>query len=172
MAQLPESKSDAGEKRMSCMKDSLLAVMPGVRLRALARNRVILRFTLFLLAPLFGLSLCAAGQQGTILGTVTDPAGAVVANVNITITNLESGVAKVIPTNSDGQYVVPDLNIGRYSVKAEANSFKTVERKTSRCRWVTALGSTSKCRSAKPRKQYRSKRMRCGFRLIPASRAM
>jgi hypothetical protein len=110
------------------MKDLLLAVMPGVGFRASSRNRVLLRFTLLLLAPLFGLSLCAAGQQATVLGTVTDPSGSALANVNITITNLESGVAKIIQTNGDGQYVAPELNIGHYRVKAEATSFKTVER--------------------------------------------
>jgi hypothetical protein len=114
---------------MSCMKDSLLAMTPRIRLRAFTRNRVILRFTLLLLAPLFGFSLCAVGQQGTILGTVTDPAGAAVPNASISITNLASGVAKVIQTNSDGQYVVPDLNIGQYTVKAEAANFKTIEHK-------------------------------------------
>lgn len=81
-----------------------------------------------LMAPLFGLSLCASAQQATVLGTVTDPSGNALANVNITITNLDSGVAKAVQTNSDGQYVVPELNIGRYSMKAEATSFKTVER--------------------------------------------
>jgi hypothetical protein len=110
------------------MKDSLLAVMSGVGFRAIARNRVLLRFTFLLLATLFGISLGAAGQQATMLGTVTDSSGGALANVNVTITNLESGAAKVIQTNGDGQYVAPELNIGHYSVKAEATNFKTVQR--------------------------------------------
>ena len=79
--------------------------------------------------PVFGLSLSAAGQQATIVGTVTDPAGGALPNVNITVTNLESGVARSIETNPAGQYVVPDLNIGHYSVKAEATGFKSAEQK-------------------------------------------
>jgi hypothetical protein len=78
---------------------------------------------------LFGLSLCAAGQQATLVGTVTDSSGAALPNVNITITNLESGVARSIQTSAGGQYVVPDLNIGRYSVKAQAAGFKAAEQK-------------------------------------------
>src|SRR5215469_2032111 len=113
---------------MSCIKNSLLAVTSRIRPRTFARIRVIPRFKLLLLAPLFGFSLCAVGQQGTILGTVTDPAGAAVANASISITNLASGVTRVIQTNGDGQYVMPDLNIGQYTVKAKAANFKTVER--------------------------------------------
>ena len=79
--------------------------------------------------PVFGLSLSAAGQQATIVGTVTDPAGASLPNVNITATNMDSGIAKNIQTNSAGQYVIPDLNIGHYNLKAEATGFKATEQK-------------------------------------------
>jgi len=77
----------------------------------------------------FGLSTGALAQQATVVGTVTDPAGASLPNVAITATNIESGLAKTIQTNSAGQYVIPDLNIGRYNVKAEATGFKTTEQK-------------------------------------------
>jgi hypothetical protein len=78
---------------------------------------------------LFGLSLSAAGQQATLVGTVTDSSGAALPNVTITITNLESGVTRSIETSAGGQYVVPDLNIGHYSVKAQAAGFKAAEQK-------------------------------------------
>jgi Carboxypeptidase regulatory-like domain len=100
----------------------------GVDLRTSIQKQTFLRFTL-LLAPLFGFSLCAGAQQATVVGTVTDPAGAALPNVTITVTNVESGVARSIQTNTAGQYVVPDLNIGHYSVKAEAPGFKATEQK-------------------------------------------
>ena len=111
------------------MRDSILDMRPGVNLPSSVRNRTSVRFTLLLLVSVFGLALSAAGQQATIVGTVTDPAGAAVPNVNVTATNLESGVARSIETNAAGQYVVPDLNIGHYSVKAQASGFKAQEQK-------------------------------------------
>ena len=74
-------------------------------------------------------TLLANAQQATVVGTVTDPSGASLPNVNITITSTESGVIKKTQTNDAGQYVVPDLNIGHYSVKAEAAGFKAAERR-------------------------------------------
>jgi hypothetical protein len=75
------------------------------------------------------LAITTVAQQATIVGTVTDPSGAVMPNVNITITNPQTGWTRTIPTNDAGQYVVPDIQIGKYSIRAEAPGFKTVEQK-------------------------------------------
>jgi len=82
-----------------------------------------------LLVVFLGMAFVAAGQEATILGTVTDPSGGVVPNVNITITNVATGVAKAFATNDAGQYVAPNLPIGKYDVKAEAQGFKAEESK-------------------------------------------
>jgi Carboxypeptidase regulatory-like domain len=71
----------------------------------------------------------ALAQEATIVGTVTDPTGAAVANATVTITNTETGVARSLPTNGDGQYVAPDLVIGHYNVKVAAAGFKAAEQK-------------------------------------------
>jgi hypothetical protein len=71
----------------------------------------------------------SSAQQATIVGTVTDPSGAVVPNVQVTITNTDTGVSHTIPTNEAGQYVAPDLQIGHYNIKAAASGFKVAERK-------------------------------------------
>ena len=68
-------------------------------------------------------------QEATIVGTVTDPSGAAVPNASITITNNDTGVARTLPSNSDGQYVAPDLHIGHYTVRASASGFKVAEQK-------------------------------------------
>jgi hypothetical protein len=68
-------------------------------------------------------------QEATIVGTVTDPSGAAVANAKVTLTNVETGLAKVVTTNDAGQYTAVDIHIGHYDLKAEAGGFKTVERK-------------------------------------------
>ena len=74
------------------------------------------------------LPFLAYGQTATIVGTVTDPSGAVVPNVTITITHAETGRVITSASNDAGQYVVPDIHIGHYSVKASATGFKVAER--------------------------------------------
>ncbi len=79
---------------------------------------------------LFVLCLCPllAGAQtitGTISGTVKDQAGAVLPGVTITVTNLETGIARTTTTDSDGRYHVPQLSLGEYQVQAELEGFKT-----------------------------------------------
>jgi len=86
-----------------------------------------LRFLFVLLALLIGFSASTFAQQATIVGTVTDPSGAVVPNVSITVTNTETSVSRIIPTNDAGQYVAVDLQVGHYKVKAEAKGFKVSE---------------------------------------------
>jgi Carboxypeptidase regulatory-like domain len=60
---------------------------------------------------------------------VTDPSGAPVPNVAITITHTETGVTRHISTNDVGQYVAPDVHIGHVTVHAEASGFKVAEQK-------------------------------------------
>ncbi len=88
------------------------------------------RHVVALAALVLAVSLQTFGQQAaTIVGTVTDPSGAVVPNVTMTITNLATGVTKTTPTNEAGQYVFPDVQIGKYDVKVTAQGFKAQERK-------------------------------------------
>ncbi|HYL62763.1 MAG TPA: carboxypeptidase-like regulatory domain-containing protein, partial [Candidatus Methylomirabilis sp.] len=93
------------------------------------QNRFFSRLLFVLAVALLGFSCSTFAQQATIVGTVTDPSGAVVPNVNVTITNTDTNYSKVYPTNDAGQYVAPDLQIGHYNVKAEASGFKAAERK-------------------------------------------
>jgi hypothetical protein len=87
------------------------------------RIRSALSGVLFLL-----LASCSAGQEitATILGTVRDPSGSVVAGVNIVVVNTDQAiVARRLATSRSGEYVVPLLAIGHYDVSAEASGFKT-----------------------------------------------
>src|SRR5579863_1100757 len=78
---------------------------------------------------LVALSFTVKAQDAAIVGTVTDPSGASVANVKITVTNTETSLTHTVTTNDSGQYVFPELKIGHYDAKAEANGFKTAEQK-------------------------------------------
>jgi len=70
----------------------------------------------------------ASGQEATIVGTVTDPSGAVIPGAAVTVTNVETGVARNLTTEQNGQFVVPDLRIGHYVVRVQAAGFKAVEK--------------------------------------------
>jgi hypothetical protein len=85
------------------------------------------RFPILLLL-LLAFAMVAFAQEATVVGTITDPSGAAVPGVQITITNTSTGQAYRITSNDAGEYVVPDLLNGHYSVKVEASGFKTAEK--------------------------------------------
>ena len=89
------------------------------------KRRKLLHLSIVLLLSFFTTQLSA--QEATILGTVTDPSGASVPNVAVTLTNRDTGVARSVTTNADGTYIAPNLHIGQYKAKVEATGFKQVE---------------------------------------------
>ena len=72
--------------------------------------------------------LSAQEYRATVLGTVTDPAGAVVPGVAVVITNIETGVASRAQSNASGAYQVPYLQPGSYKVEVSHQGFKTYVR--------------------------------------------
>jgi Carboxypeptidase regulatory-like domain/TonB dependent receptor len=78
---------------------------------------------------LFGLMLLpvfASAQidRTEINGTVTDPSGATIAAVNVTVTQEGTNQVRVIVTDSRGQFVVSSLPIGRFTVMFTHDGFK------------------------------------------------
>ena len=80
---------------------------------------------LLLLALVAGWS-GAFGQEvrSSITGRVTDTTGAALPAVNITITNQQTGVETRTVTDSTGNYTVPELDAGVYSVTAVKTGFQ------------------------------------------------
>src|SRR6267378_595762 len=99
------------------------------RVATFAVNRFRLSYALLLCVLVLTLSSQAFGQNATVVGTITDPSGAAVANATVTITHNETGKVYHLTSNSDGQYVAPDLPIGHYNIKVEASGFKAAEQK-------------------------------------------
>ncbi|MBA2501297.1 MAG: TonB-dependent receptor [Pyrinomonadaceae bacterium] len=64
-------------------------------------------------------------DAATVLGTVRDPAGAVVPNVTVTLKNVETGATSTVQTDDEGSYQFPNVKIGTYQVTAEAQGFAT-----------------------------------------------
>src|SRR5882762_11712471 len=63
--------------------------------------------------------------RGTILGTVTDPSGAVVAGATVKVRNVATGLERTTATSADGSYNVPELPIGTYTVTITQSGFQT-----------------------------------------------
>jgi hypothetical protein len=68
----------------------------------------------------------AQDATGRIAGTITDPSGAVIPGVQVTVTNTATQVSRKATTNQDGYYQVLALPIGDYKVTAEHQGFRTV----------------------------------------------
>src|ERR1700723_2398776 len=67
--------------------------------------------------------------RATISGAVADPSGAVVPNATVTITEINTGTLNKTTPDSAGQYVVPFLLPGTYSITASAPGFQQVQQK-------------------------------------------
>src|SRR5215510_10707145 len=80
-------------------------------------------------AILFFVSILAAqGVRATIVGRVTDDTGAVVPGVNITITNTGTNESRGVIVNDNGEYAIPQLAPGQYTLTAEYSGFNKVVR--------------------------------------------
>ncbi len=78
---------------------------------------------------LFLLPICLSAQIGTatISGTIVDQNGALVPDVQVTVTNQDTNISSVTKTNTAGIYSVPSLKPGRYRVVVEKAGFKQVD---------------------------------------------
>jgi len=85
------------------------------------------RVRLALLSVVLVTGLCWGQKDtGTIVGTVRDSTGAVVANAKVTVTDVDRGTSFDAATNTSGEYVAGPLKIGRYRVRVEKQGFKSV----------------------------------------------
>jgi Carboxypeptidase regulatory-like domain/TonB-dependent Receptor Plug Domain len=77
------------------------------------------------------LAISAAAQlpSATILGIAKDASGGVLPNTTVTVTNVDTGLTRVVKTSDDGEYRVLELPVGRYEVKGEHAGFKIETRK-------------------------------------------
>src|ERR1019366_5193158 len=71
--------------------------------------------------------LAQTASTGALIGTVTDSSGAVVPNVTVTATSVDSGQARTSMTASDGSYKFNLLPPGGYRVRFEAAGFRPIE---------------------------------------------
>ena len=97
----------------------------------------------------------------TIVGIVTDPAGAVVPGASMTATALDTNHQVTVSTDSAGAYTIPGLTPGAYDVKAEGKGFTSEIRRNipltvgqvlqiNFAMKVGSVRSKSKCRAVRP----------------------
>jgi hypothetical protein len=79
-----------------------------------------------LTALLLVLAATASAQTvtATLTGSVLDPTGAAVVNASLTLTHKATNTLRTASTNDRGDYTVPNLSPGLYSVAAEHPGFK------------------------------------------------
>ena len=65
--------------------------------------------------------------NATVVGKVTDANGASVAGASVTITQTATNRAQSAVTNDEGEFVLPQLSPGSYTLRVEANNFKVCE---------------------------------------------
>ena len=97
--------------------------------RPFAKSSKLLRSFLYLILTTCFLLLSArsASAQNTadVVGTITDSSGAILPGATVTITNVGTNVSQTTKSNESGNYTFNLLQVGTYSIKVEANGFKT-----------------------------------------------
>ena len=62
-------------------------------------------------------------ENGSVIGTIRDTTGAPIPGASITITNTATAIATQTKTNGSGDYEVPSLRVGVYTITAAATGF-------------------------------------------------
>lgn len=84
------------------------------------------RLTLWIVCSVFSATnMSAQTFNATVVGKVTDSNGAIVAGANVIVTQTGTNRVQNTVTNDDGEYIVPQLPPGEYSIKVAAENFKT-----------------------------------------------
>jgi hypothetical protein len=104
-----------------------------------ARLFVLVAFALLLASPL--LPAQTTISTGSIVGTITDPQGAVVPAAKVTISDKGTGQAITTSTTSAGAFNSGALIPGNYVIRVEAQGFKTTQETIAVEVGVTASGN-------------------------------
>src|SRR5215212_7571678 len=70
----------------------------------------------------------AAQSTGQMSGTIKDTSGGVLPGVTVTVTNVNTNIARTAITDEKGTFIVTSLPVGTYKVAAELQGFKKAER--------------------------------------------
>ena len=82
-----------------------------------------LSFWEFVLTFACRIGVRASSRPVKCLGVVTDATGASIAGATVTVTNVDTGIARKVKTDDQGRYDASDLNIGNYQVEVQMQGF-------------------------------------------------
>jgi len=68
-------------------------------------------------------SLHAQYENGSLLGTIRDTSGAPIPGADVSVRNTDTGTSNQAKTDGAGNYDIPQLRVGVYTVTASANGF-------------------------------------------------
>jgi hypothetical protein len=77
---------------------------------------------------LLALTALAQSDRGTITGTISDPAGALVPNAPVQARNVETGAVYAAASSATGNYTLPELPTGNYELSVTVTGFKKYTR--------------------------------------------
>src|ERR1700748_800606 len=86
-------------------------------------RRYLLLFATLFCAALWLMPHARAQENATVTGTVTDTTGAVVPNVQITLTNPSTGQVRTAVSNTSGLYLFANVGVGHFSLSATSTGF-------------------------------------------------
>ena len=70
-----------------------------------------------------------ASVAGSISGTIKDPSGGALANAEITIREVNTGLSRHTHADRSGYYTFPALPVGRYELEVQSSGFRRYQRK-------------------------------------------
>jgi hypothetical protein len=82
------------------------------------------RFLVFMLLVALAVSAKAQFDAATVLGTITDPSGAMVVRCQVVLRNTSTATVLTATTGGQGQFNFPDVPIGPYTLEATAQGFQ------------------------------------------------
>jgi hypothetical protein len=112
---------------------------------------LVLALSLAVISICLALPTFAQTIFGTILGTVTDPSGAIMPNVTVRVTNQGENVSREVRSDAQGNYQAENMKAGLYTVSAMVTGFKDTvlrdvrldARQTVRADMKLTVGSTT-----------------------------
>lgn len=106
------------------------AATPAGTLAAQFRSTSLAMFLLVLAGALLCLAPATHAQEfrGTISGTVMDSSSAVIPNARIVVKEIHTGTTSETKSDGAGQYVVPFLLPGDYTISVQVTGFQSLDR--------------------------------------------
>lgn len=94
-------------------------------------TKVSLKFAVtFSFIFMLAISALPQAETGQLFGRVVDPNGALVAGATVTVKSVGTGATRTVSTDSDGSYLVTNLQPGLYDVSVQAQGFNEVTQRT------------------------------------------